>query len=258
MFGAVLVSGTFYLYMDQIPALFTKDETLQDMMLEVLPYLGVGNIALSFGYLCWYILGAQGKYKLGTWLHLVASWGFTLPLGFYFTYEFNWDLQGITAAVVLGYVVMGASLAYCVLTADWKRRAQKIYDLNLEDEEDSDDEDEDDKEAKREQLYAAIGHRHTADPVMANRNILVLTAPPGMLGLRIGDFESLPGSVVVEVLEGSPFRGKVYPGDMIIGLDGHNVQKDEDTAEVLAGNVEDIEDFEDEGWYTLFEERDFT
>lgn len=281
MVGACVISAVFYTFVDKIPALFTKDETLQGLLAVTLPYLGIANIAISFGYLCWYILGAQGKYKLGTWLNLASSWGVTLPLSAVFVYKFNWNLQGLTASVVMGYVCMGAVLAYCVLTANWTRRAQKIYDRNYEEE--SDDEDDDD-DWDNEEAYAALdGHRTHRPQLMAYRNIKVLTAPPGQIFIEIGDLENLPGCVVVSVKEESPFHNRLYPGDIIIGVGEVDVIKkdaktvfdimsanrdldrdltvltpycrDEDTQEVLQGDVPDIPDFEEEGWDTLAAEK---
>jgi hypothetical protein len=264
MFGAVLVSGSFYGYVDKIPALFTPDETLQYMMADALPYVGVANIALAFGYICWYILGAQGKYKLGTWINFVASWGITLPLGFQFTYNLKWDLQGLSAAVVMGHVSMGACLAFCVLTTDWKRRAQKIYDRNTED--DADDEEE--------EKYAALGDSRTRGTgLMVGRNIKVLTAPPGVILVRLANVKHAAGCIVVQVLEESSFYGELFPGDIIIGVNGQGVEnaaacdvndllsqnmtqdrvltvltpycRDEETEEVLlTGDAPDIPDFE--------------
>lgn len=210
MVGAFITSAIFYLYVDRIPALFTSDETLQSMMADALPYVGVGNAAFAVGCLCWYILGALGKFKLGMWIHFGASWGITIPLGFLFTWNLNWDIQGLSAAVVMGYVAMGACLTYSVLTSDWRRRAQKIYGRNSYDSA-CDDEEED--------QYEALGG--SAAGSMFNRNIKLLTAPPGELHVRFGNVEHVSGCVVLEVEERSPFYGVLFPGDAVVGCNGH-------------------------------------
>jgi hypothetical protein len=274
MLGSVILSGTFYAYVDEIPALITSDATIQAMLADVLPYLGIGNLALAFGYICWYILGAQSKYKIGTWITLAGSWGITLPLGFVFVYHLNWDLQGLSAAVVLGYVAMGVALSYTVLNSDWKRRAQKIYGRNHA----MDDDNEEEEQVERH--YAALNaKRSRAALATARNNTLLLQAPPGLLNIRIGDIRHKPGAVVVEVFESSPFWGQIWPGDIILAVDGVCVQhqpahvvydimsqnrgrdrsltimttpsrcRDEDTSQILLyGNVPDIVDFDEESY----------
>lgn len=261
LFGALISSATFYVYVDRIPALFTSDETLQSMMADALPYIGVGNAAFAFGYLCWFILGAQGKFKLGMWINFFASWGITIPLGFYFTWELNWDIQGLSAALVMGYVAMGTCLAYSALISDWRTRANKIYVRNSEDDAPHDEVDE----------VAVLATGRT--DMLFSRNIKLLTAPPGTLHVRFDNVAHVPGCIVLDVMECSPLYGSLFPGDSVVGFNGHVIDdqpasyicdlgsactsqghilivlspccRDEGTEEVLlTGKVPDIPDFE--------------
>lgn len=115
---------------DLIPQWYTTDETLQSMIYELIPFVGLANLAMAFGMDSWSIVGAMGKYDLGTYISLSSSWGICLPLARVFTYLLNFDLQGLMAALTVGYVTTGSCLAYIVLSTNWDAVAQKVSDDN--------------------------------------------------------------------------------------------------------------------------------
>jgi len=114
----------------------SPDPTLQHLIAELLPLLGIGNIALTAGTVSWALVGSQGRYRLATLVAFICSWGITMPLSAIFTFAMHIDLQGITSAVVIGYSVTGTVLLYILLRSDWERLSQCVIQLNnLEDEE---------------------------------------------------------------------------------------------------------------------------
>ena len=114
------------------------------MIAELLPLLGVGNIFLTAGCVSWALVGAQARYRLATFVAFVSSWGITMPLAAIMTYVFNFNLQGITSAVVIGYSVTCTALFYILLRSDWVRIAEHVVEINGEsDDESSVDSDED-------------------------------------------------------------------------------------------------------------------
>ena len=78
------------------------------------------------GLMCWTILGAQGRYNLASIVGFLGSWGVTLPLGAILTFALDWNLQGLTMAVVLGYIVSGTVNAFLVLTSNWEKISQRV------------------------------------------------------------------------------------------------------------------------------------
>lgn len=229
MIGSGIVSIVFLSFMIQIPSWFTPDKTLQEMIGATLPYIGMGNIALTFGYLCWYMICAQGRYKLGTWINFVANWGVTIPLAAAFTFYFHFDLQGLTAAVVLGYVGVGAALSYVLLTSDWDARAAKIQSRNdgvAAGETKKIPNNQEDAEEAVEEIYSAlVGRRSRASRAAGKRNITVFTAPPGKLGIQIGTLPHRTGVMVTCVMPSSPFFGRIWMGDIILSVDGYDATK---------------------------------
>lgn len=128
---ATIVSIFFFSLQDRIPGWFTVDPTLQAMLRELMPFVGVGNFSMQFGMTAWSLIGAQGRYDLATRVSFVSSWGVCMPLAAIFVFYFRVNLQGLTAAVVVGYVTTGASLSYVLLSTNWKQMAQHIQQENV-------------------------------------------------------------------------------------------------------------------------------
>lgn len=116
---------------------FTPDPTLQNMLADLLPLLGVGNITLTAGAVSWALVGAQARYRLATLVAFISSWGVTMPLAAILTYGFRFNLQGITCAVVIGYSVTCTILFYILLRSDWERISKHVVELNEEEDESS-------------------------------------------------------------------------------------------------------------------------
>ena len=129
---AIITSVLFFCLQDQVPGWFTHDETLIAMLRELVPFVGVANLSMTFGMQCWSLIGAQGKYKVATWVSFVSSWGICMPLAAIFVYVFFIDLQGLTAATTIGYTTCGAALSYLLLSTDWEKQARKIQERNAD------------------------------------------------------------------------------------------------------------------------------
>jgi Na+-driven multidrug efflux pump len=69
---------------------------------------------MTFGMQCWSLIGAQGKYKVATWVSFVSSWGVTMPMAAIFVYVFFIDLQGLTAATTIGYDILSFDYITCL------------------------------------------------------------------------------------------------------------------------------------------------
>lgn len=124
------VTSIFFIIGDSLPVWFTTDPVLQSLIRDLLPLIGVGNITMSFGMVCWAIIGAQGRYRLATLAGFVSSWSIIMPMAAIMTYVFRFDLRAITAAVVIGYAVTSTFLTYIVQRSDWERLSKIIIELN--------------------------------------------------------------------------------------------------------------------------------
>lgn len=223
---ATVVSIVYMSLQNQIPGWFTVDETLQAMLAELVPFVGVANITMQFGMTSWSLIGAQGKYKLATWVALASSWLATLPVAAIFVFVFHLDLQGLTSAVVVGYVSTGAALSYVLLCTDWVKTTRKIQEKNkntAEGEMTLADPSEDNDDDAAEELYAALHPRSRAARTAARRNIRLLIIPSGRKpGIIVGEDTLRSGTYVLTVRMFSYLWRVVHPGDCILAVNGQD------------------------------------
>ena len=127
---STLITSVMWIFGESLATWMTPDPTLQRLIIEVLPLMGIGNIALATGTVSWALVGAQGRYRLATFVAFIGSWCVTLPLAAILTYGLNIDLQGVTSAVVIGYTFTGTCLLYVLVRSDWDRLSRIVVELN--------------------------------------------------------------------------------------------------------------------------------
>lgn len=240
MVGAVVVSIVFFCVLDYIPGWFTVDSTLQEMLAGTLPYVVVGDLAATFTTMCWYMLGAQGRFKFATWLNFLASWGITIPLAAYFTYKLEFNMEGLVAALVLGYVCTGVFFTVVFLSSDWVARARKISRRNRANGGDDASDSSDHYDPVEENAFAAFASRKSrAARSAARQNTKLLVAPPGPINLDVALLPLHDAFVVTSVPPNSPFEKRVFPGDVILSVDGHEISSrtSENVLQILYSDV---------------------
>ena len=131
-----ITSAVLAVLMPYIPRWFTKDETLQDMIGVLLPFIAIGNVLMVFGMVSWSLIGAQGKYKLATFVSAVMTFCVTLPLAAGFCIGFRFSLEALVGAVVIGYSTTGLVLGYILQMSDWEGISKSIKELNEKEYED--------------------------------------------------------------------------------------------------------------------------
>lgn len=148
LLSAISVTTLIFAMKNAIPRWFTADETIQELLRELVPFVGVANLFMMFGMNCWYVLGAQGKYGLATWITGLSSWTICAPLAAFSVLVCHFGLQGLASSLSVGYVTAGACLSYFTMVTDWPAVALKISSENAEfSDEEKDDYDEEKKEA---------------------------------------------------------------------------------------------------------------
>jgi len=135
LFGMLLgvtLTSLFFICGDDLPKWFTTDPTIQKMITDLIPLVGFGNITMTFGMVCWALIGAQGRYQMSTKVILVTSWCVTQPLAAILTYVYGFNLQGLAASVVIGYSIAGTVLSYILIRSDWPRLSHLVQEMNKE------------------------------------------------------------------------------------------------------------------------------
>jgi Na+-driven multidrug efflux pump len=130
LFIAIFVTSFLYMFAKPIVQMVTPDPTLQLMLLNSIPLVGISQIGLATSTVCWAVLGAQGRYRLATGIALIGSWLVTIPLSILSVNVLGWNLQGPVAALVIGYTVSGAIQISMVLSSDWEKLSDQVVEDN--------------------------------------------------------------------------------------------------------------------------------
>jgi hypothetical protein len=124
----VAVFGTSLLYMfsPHLVSWVTPDPTLQRMIYDAIPLVGISHIGLATSLVCWATLSAQGRCRLAMTVVWGGIWIVTIPLALIFVTVKRWNIQGLVAALIMGYTVSGVAQIALVLTSDWRRLSKKF------------------------------------------------------------------------------------------------------------------------------------
>lgn len=109
---------------------FSDEVIIQTMISDVIPLIGIGNVTMTFGMLCWSIIGAQGRYHLATCIALLTSWCVAIPAAAVMTYKLNYNLKGLVTSVVMGYSMTASCMSVVIIKTDWSRASQSIIAKN--------------------------------------------------------------------------------------------------------------------------------
>lgn len=127
---ALVITSILLICGDSLSTWFTNDNTLQRMLNDLIPLIGIGNILMVYGMVSWSLIGAQGRYHLATIINSMMSICVTLPTGVIFSVVYRFTLEGLVGAVIIGYSSTGLSLGYLLLTTDWPKIAKLIQEEN--------------------------------------------------------------------------------------------------------------------------------
>jgi len=128
-----MVSAGFLILIPYLPRWFTKDDTLQDMVGGLLPFIAIGNVLMVWGMVSWSLVGAQGRFKIATFVSAVMSFCVTLPLSTGFCVGFRFSLEALVGAVLIGYSTTGLAMGYILQMSDWEGISKSIIALHDED-----------------------------------------------------------------------------------------------------------------------------
>lgn len=127
---SIIAAGCLLTVAEFLPQWITPDQTLQRMIFEVLPLISFGEILMAAGMVCWSVICAQGRARLATIIEFFVSWLVAIPLGAFFVYFFGYNLQGLAAALVLGYTVGANVYLFVLLRSDWEKLSTIVIDRN--------------------------------------------------------------------------------------------------------------------------------
>ena len=95
-------------------------------MTQLIPHLCLCSIVMTIGMLGWALLGAQGRVRRAMFVSMCTTWIVTIPIAAYFVLLRNYNLQGLVAAVTVGYSVSSTIILYLFIRSNWKKRSEKV------------------------------------------------------------------------------------------------------------------------------------
>lgn len=105
--------------------LLAVDETLDGMLLEIIPYIvicnpfiAVGTIASDFNE----HLAMMGK---STMVHFLVTIVITIPAAAVFTYYFHFNIEGLASAICISSTFYGVFNLYIFLNSNWTGKQQQ-------------------------------------------------------------------------------------------------------------------------------------
>jgi Na+-driven multidrug efflux pump len=105
---------------------FSLDETLEEMIYEIIPYIAICQPFITVGVTAEYLNEALGKYKMSVKISAFIDAVFTYPIAAIFTYELNYNIEGLASAVCMGYAATGITNLIIYANTNWERATVKI------------------------------------------------------------------------------------------------------------------------------------
>ena len=131
--GIAAVSITSLLYMTgkYLVILLSTESTLQHLMYDTIPIIGLANLTMSFAQACWSLIGAQGRFRVATGIVLVSRWLITMPIALISVLGFFLDLNSVSGSLVVGFSTASCVLSYVVLRSNWEELSKIMQEMNL-------------------------------------------------------------------------------------------------------------------------------
>jgi len=127
---AVIITSIYYMSGQYLAILFTTDPTIQYLMNNTIVPIGFANIIMAFSQIVWSLVGAQGRFRLATFVMFFSRWLVTMPCALVFIYAFGLNLNSVSCSLVVGYATASCILTFIVLRSDWERLTRLMQVIN--------------------------------------------------------------------------------------------------------------------------------
>lgn len=128
---ALLITSALFMTGQYLAILFSSDPTIQHLVNDSITMIGVANIIMAFAQITWSLVGAQGRFRLGTGVIFFSRWLVTIPCAVICIYAFFLDTNALSGSLVVGYATASCALTFIVARSDWDRLARLMQEMNL-------------------------------------------------------------------------------------------------------------------------------
>jgi len=126
---AIILSIPLMVYRHFIVWCISADQVLDEMLLEVLPYVAFCQPFITLGMTAAAINEGMCLYHHVVKRMFVATCLVTIPVAGILTYTFEYNIEGLTAAVCMGYVTGGVFNFNLYMNADWEKAMRKNQEI---------------------------------------------------------------------------------------------------------------------------------
>jgi hypothetical protein len=130
---ASFCSMLLLLFRKQFVWCFSLDETLETMLLEVIPYITICQPFLAIGFTAMDLNDSLHLYKRAMVGNALVTVFVMVPIGYVMTYVLHYNIEGLASAQCIGYTVAGAVNIMFFMTADWEKAVRKANDIAVMD-----------------------------------------------------------------------------------------------------------------------------
>ncbi|KAM5441484.1 hypothetical protein MferCBS31731_003555 [Microsporum ferrugineum] len=115
-----------------IPALFTSDEEVIELIAAVLPLCASFQLFDAFATNCNGVLRGLGRQSIGGYTQLFCYYVVALPIGMATAFGLHWDLWGLWGGVAIGLFLVGLIEGIFLTQTSWERAVLEAQKRNEE------------------------------------------------------------------------------------------------------------------------------
>jgi MatE len=128
---AMVISSALFMLGQYLAVIFSTDPTIQHLTNNSIAMIGVANVVMTFAQITWSLVGAQGRFRLGTAIIFFSRWLVTVPCAVVSIYVFLLDLNSVSGSLVVGYATASCALMFVIARSDWDRLVRLMQEMNL-------------------------------------------------------------------------------------------------------------------------------
>ena len=117
---AIAISLAIYFCREQVTGLFTKEPTVFNLTVQVMPILAILHLADELQGYSQGQIRALGLQRRAAFIALGSYYLIAIPLACIFAFVFEWGLAGLWVGQALGNLVQGVLYLRLVLVANWQ------------------------------------------------------------------------------------------------------------------------------------------
>ena len=119
-----------FLFRKQFVWCFSLDETLDQMLLETIPYITMCQPFMTIGWTAQSLNDALHLYKRAMVSNALVTVLIMVPCGYVMTYVLHYNIEGLASSQCIGYTATGVINIVFFLNADWEKAERKAKDIS--------------------------------------------------------------------------------------------------------------------------------